>query len=155
MQLDRTTFEFTSKEKESKVTLTATKESSENNTVQCIVTNLSGECEVKFDYKLDSSSDFENFGKNLTQGLCPQFWLHVAKMYQLEIDNLAFDLERRYHYFQNDCRSNPSSRPTEKWLFHYQIQLRFCQMCYYCNIEIEFIPFAKNIMRYTCENVTN
>lgn len=34
-----------------------------------------------------------------------QFWLHVAKMYRLEIDNLAFDLERRYHYFQNDAES--------------------------------------------------
>ena len=105
MKLDTLIFDFTSKQKKCKVTFTATKESSENNTVQCIVTNLSGECEVKFDYKLDSSSDFENFGKNLTQGLCPQFWLHVAKMYQLEIDNLAFDLERRYHYFQNDAES--------------------------------------------------
>jgi hypothetical protein len=105
MQLESTIFHFTSKEKKSKVTLTATKESSENNTVQCIVTNLSGECEVKFDYKFDNSSDFENFSKNLIQGLCPQFWLYVAKMYQLEIDNLAFDLERRYHYFQNDAES--------------------------------------------------
>jgi hypothetical protein len=105
MQLESTIFHFTSKEKKSKVTLTATKKSSENNTVQCIVTNLSGECEVKFNYKLDSSSDFENFSNNLIQGLCPQFWLHVAKMYRLEIDNLAFDLERRYHYFQNDAES--------------------------------------------------
>jgi hypothetical protein len=105
MKLISTIFHFTSKEKKSKVTLTATKESSENNTVQCIVTNLSGECEVKFNYKLDSSSDFENFSNNLIQGLCPQFWLHVAKMYRLEIDNLAFDLERRYHYFQNDAES--------------------------------------------------
>ena len=105
MQLDRTTIEFTSKEKNSKVTFTVTKESCENNTVKCTVTDLSGKAELKFDYKLDNSSDFENFSNNLIQGLCPQFWLHVAKMYRLEIDNLALDVERRYHYFQHDAET--------------------------------------------------
>ena len=105
MKLDTLIFDFTSKQKKCKVTFTVTEKLAENNTVYCIVTNLSGECKVKFDYKFDNSSDFENFSNNLIQGLCPQFWLHVAKMYRLEIDNLALDVERRYHYFQHDAES--------------------------------------------------
>ena len=105
MQLDRTTFEFTSKEKNSKVTFTVTKESCENNTVKCTVTDLSGECKVKFDYKFDNSSDFENFSNNLIQGLCPQFWLHVANHYQNQINDLACELECRYDYFQHYAES--------------------------------------------------
>lgn len=105
MQLDTLIFDFTSKQKKCKVTFTVTEKLAENNTVYCIVTNLSGECKVKFDYKFDNSSDFENFSNNLIQGLCPQFWLHVAKMYRLEIDNLALDVERRYHYFQHDAET--------------------------------------------------
>ena len=105
MKLDTLIFDFTSKQKKCKVTFTVTEKLAENNTVYCIVTNLSGECKVKFDYKFDNSSDFENFSNNLIQGLCPQFWLHVAKMYRLEIDNLALDVERRYHYFQHDAET--------------------------------------------------
>ena len=105
MKLDTLIFDFTSKQKKCKVTFTVTEKLAENNTVYCIVTNLSGECKVKFDYKFDNSSDFENFSNNLIQGLCPQFWLHVAKMYRLEIDNLALDEERRYHYFQHDAET--------------------------------------------------
>ena len=105
MKLDTLIFDFTSKQKKCKVTFTVTEKLAENNTVYCIVTNLSGKAELKFDYKLDNSSDFENFSNNLIQGLCPQFWLHVAKMYRLEIDNLALDVERRYHYFQHDAET--------------------------------------------------
>lgn len=105
MKLDTLIFDFTSKQKKCKVTFTVTEKLAENNTVYCIVTNLSGECKVKFDCKFDNSSDFENFSNNLIQGLCPQFWLHVAKMYRLEIDNLALDVERRYHYFQHDAET--------------------------------------------------
>ena len=105
MQLDRTTFEFTSKEKNSKVTFTVTKESCENNTVKCTVSDLSGKAELKFDYKLDNSSDFENFSNNLIQGLCPQFWIKVANHYQNQINDLAYELERRYDYFQHDAET--------------------------------------------------
>jgi hypothetical protein len=105
MQLDRTTFEFTSKEKNSKVTFTVTKESCENNTVECTVTDLSGKAELKFVYKLDNSSDFENFSINLIQGLCPQFWIKVAKYYQNQINELVYELECRYDYFQHDAES--------------------------------------------------
>lgn len=105
MKLDTLIFDFTSKQKKCKVTFTVTEKLAENNTVYCIVTNLSGECKVKFDYKFDNSSDFENFSNNLIQGLCPQFWIKVANHYQNQINDLAYELECRYDYFQHDAET--------------------------------------------------
>ena len=106
MHVSNTNINLSFPEKKSKVTLTLTEVSFDDNSIKCDITDMNGNFHIQFDYKIDpinNLSDLLFFVDNLKDGRCQEFWIEVANKYQQKIDDIVSSLKYRYNSFEHDA----------------------------------------------------
>ena len=109
MNITGANFKLSFPEKNSKLIITVIPESFKNQIVKCNVTDMNGYFATIFSYiiePLNSLTDVTTFIEILANGEYPQFWLDIAENYQLNIDDLAKDVERKYYFFKQEAETN-------------------------------------------------